>query len=114
LAVVAQALDALGGDDLDADVADPLSQVDGRVHPGGQGRELVQDEQGVLALSGLAAGGVVAVVLQHHPHRRIGPGLGQQGGHGEDGQVDVLVGPRSSVEGAGQGGEESRHACDLR
>jgi hypothetical protein len=50
--VVAQALDALGGDhDLDADVADPLGQVDGRVHAGGEGGELVQDQQGVLALS---------------------------------------------------------------
>jgi hypothetical protein len=54
LAVVAQAFDRLGGDDdLDADVADPLGQVDGRVHPGGEGGELVQDQQGVLALAGL-------------------------------------------------------------
>jgi len=51
LAVVAQALDALGGnDDLNADVAHALGQVDGAVHPGGEGAELVQDEQGVLAL----------------------------------------------------------------
>jgi len=48
----------------------------------------------------------VAVVLQHHPHGRIRLGLGQQGGDGEDGQVDVLVAPATSVEGAGQGGEE--------
>jgi hypothetical protein len=57
LAVVAQALDALGGDDdLDADVAHALGQVDGAVHARGQGRELVQDEQGVLALAGLPPG----------------------------------------------------------
>jgi hypothetical protein len=48
----------------------------------------------------------VAVVLQHHPHGRIRLGLGQQGGDGEDGQVDVLVAPGVAVEGAGQGGEE--------
>jgi hypothetical protein len=48
----------------------------------------------------------VAVVLQHHPHGRIRLGLGQQGGDGQDGQVDVLVGPVAAVEGAGQGGEE--------
>ena len=54
LAVVAQALDRLGGDDdLDADVADPLGQVDGAVHARGQSRGLVQDEQGVFALAGL-------------------------------------------------------------
>jgi hypothetical protein len=107
LAVVAQALDGLGGDDhLDADVTDPLGQVDGTVHPGGEGGELVQDEQGVLALAGFAAGGVVAVVLQHHPHRGIGFAFGQQGGDGEDGEVDVLVAPVAAVEGAGQGGEE--------
>ena len=42
LAVIAQALDALGGDDdLDADVADPLGQVDGRVDTRGEGAELV-------------------------------------------------------------------------
>jgi hypothetical protein len=76
LVVVTEALDGLGGDDdLDADVADPLGQVDRRVHARGESRELVQDEQGVLALAGLAAGGVVAVVLQHHPHRRVRLGL---------------------------------------
>ena len=102
LAVVAEAFDALGGDhDLDADVADPLGQVDGASRrPEARARELVQDQQGVLALAGLAAGGVVAVVLQHHPHGRIRLALGQQGGDGEDGQVDVLVatsGPRSKA-----------------
>jgi hypothetical protein len=75
-------------------------------HPGGEGRELVQDQQGVLALAGFAAGGVVAVVLQHHPHGRIRLGLGQQGGDGGDGQLHVLIAPRPAVEGAGQGGEE--------
>jgi hypothetical protein len=48
----------------------------------------------------------VAVVLQHHPHGRIRLRLGQQGGDGEDGQVDVLKAPAAPVEGAGQGGEE--------
>jgi hypothetical protein len=107
LAVVAQALDRLGGDhDLDADVTDALGQVDRAVHPRGEGAELVQDEQGVLSLSGLAAGGVVAVVLQHHPHGRIRLRLRQERGHGQDGQVDVLVGPRPAVEGTSEGGEE--------
>ena len=42
LPVVAEAFDRLGGDDdLDADVADPLGQVDGAVHTRGQGGELV-------------------------------------------------------------------------
>jgi hypothetical protein len=42
LAVIAQPFDALGGDhDLDADVADPLGQVDGAVHARGEGAELV-------------------------------------------------------------------------
>jgi hypothetical protein len=105
--VVAEAFDRLGGDDdLDADVADPLGQVDGAVHPRGQGGELVQHEDGVFAFSGFAAGGVVAVVLQYHPHGRIRLGLGEQGGDGEDGQVDVVVTPVAAVEGAGQGGEE--------
>ena len=36
--------------------------------PEARAREFVQDEQGVLALPGFAAGGVVAVVLQHDPH----------------------------------------------
>jgi hypothetical protein len=50
LAVVAEAFDRLGDDDdLDADVADPLGRVDGRVHAGGEDGELVQDEQGVFA-----------------------------------------------------------------
>jgi len=50
LAMVAQPFDALGGDhDLDADVAHALGQVDRRVHPGGQGRELVQGQQDVFA-----------------------------------------------------------------
>jgi hypothetical protein len=69
--VVAQALDALGGDhDLDADVAHALGQVDGAVHARGQGGELVQDEQGVLALSGLAAGGAWATSGYARPRRR--------------------------------------------
>jgi hypothetical protein len=42
LAVVAQALDALGGDhDLDADVAHALGQVDRRVDARREGGELV-------------------------------------------------------------------------
>jgi hypothetical protein len=46
LAVVAEAFDALGGDDdLDADVADALGQVDRAVDAGGEGGELVQDQQ---------------------------------------------------------------------
>src|SRR4029450_7943794 len=107
-AVVPEALDGLGGnDDLDADVTDPLGQVDGAFHARGQGAELVQDEQGFLALSWFAAGGVVAVVLQHDPHGRIRLRPGQQGGDGEDGQVDVLERPRPSVDGAGQGGAEA-------
>ncbi|MFL6224084.1 MAG: hypothetical protein ACJ75K_14965, partial [Actinomycetes bacterium] len=48
----------------------------------------------------------MAVVLQHHPHGRIRLALAEQGGDGEDGQVDVLVRPRPAVEGPGQGGEE--------
>jgi hypothetical protein len=48
----------------------------------------------------------VAVVLQHHPHRRIGLRLAQQRRHRQDGQVDVLIAPQSAVEGPGQGGEE--------
>jgi hypothetical protein len=48
----------------------------------------------------------VAVVLHHHPHRGVGLRLGQQGRHGQDGQVDVLVAPPAPVKGAGQGGEE--------
>jgi hypothetical protein len=72
LAVVAEAFDRLGGDhDLDADIAQALDQVDGRVHPGGEGGELIEHENGVFALARLAASGVVAVVLQHHPHGRI-------------------------------------------
>jgi hypothetical protein len=45
LTVIAQPLDALGGDDnLDADVAHPLGQVDGAVYTRGQSAELVEDE----------------------------------------------------------------------
>jgi len=54
LTVIAQALDALGGDhDLDADVTDLLGQVYRRVDPRGEGAELIQHEDGVLALAGL-------------------------------------------------------------
>jgi hypothetical protein len=48
----------------------------------------------------------VAVILQHHPHGGIGLGLAEQGGDGEDGQVDVLERPGAAVEGAAEGGEE--------
>ena len=48
--MVAQPFDALGDDhDLDADVAHALGQVDRRIHPEGQGRELVQGQQDVFA-----------------------------------------------------------------
>jgi hypothetical protein len=54
LTVVAQAFHALGRNhDLDADVAQPLGEVDGRVDARGEGGELVQDQQGVFALAGL-------------------------------------------------------------
>jgi hypothetical protein len=87
-----EALDTLGGDhDLDTDIPHSLGQVDRAVHARGEGAELVQDQQGVLTLAGFAAGGVVAVVLQHHPHRRIRLGLGQQRRHREDGQIHILM-----------------------
>ena len=47
--------------------------------PEARARELVQDQQGVFALAGFAAGGVVAVVLQHHPHGRIRLALAEAG-----------------------------------
>ena len=107
LAVVPEALDRLSSNhNLDADVPQPLDQVDGRVDPRGESTELVEHEDGVFALAGFAAGGVVAVVLQHHPHGRIRLRLGQQCRHGEDDEVDVLIAPVAAVEGAGQGGEE--------
>jgi hypothetical protein len=63
---------------MDADVADAFGQVDGRVHTRGEGRELVQDQQGVLAHSWLATEGAPLGTIGGPlgvPHRRRG---GQQ------------------------------------
>src|SRR4029450_10366816 len=89
-------------------VADPLDELDGGFAASGDGRELVEDEGGVLALPGLAEGGVVGEVLQQQPHAGIRVLAAGQVGGAQVGDVDVLERPagRAAVEAAGGGGEE--------
>jgi hypothetical protein len=64
LALIPKAFRGLGAeDDRDADVAEPFGEVDGLVGAALQRRELIQDQQHVIAHPGLAAGGEVAQVL---------------------------------------------------
>jgi len=84
LALIPKALGGLGPeDDRDADVAEAFGEVDGLVGAALDGRELVQDQQHVIADSGLAAGGEVAQVLQDEADG--GVGAAGDGGDGEHG-----------------------------
>jgi hypothetical protein len=75
LAFVAQPFGGLGAeDDRDADVAEALGQVDGLLGAALHGRELVQDQQHVIANTGLAAGGEVAHILQDQADGGVGVG----------------------------------------
>jgi hypothetical protein len=68
------------------------------------GGELVDHEQGGGA--GVLAGhGEVADVGQQDPQAGVGVQAGDHAGHGDDGQVAVLIGP-GAVEGWAEGGDE--------
>jgi hypothetical protein len=65
LALIAQPVRALRTEVQGAaGVADPLDELDGGFAAASDGRELVEDEGGVLALPWLSEGGVVGEVLQ--------------------------------------------------
>jgi hypothetical protein len=65
LALIAQAFGRLGAEDhRDANVAEAFGEVDGLVGAALDGRELIQDQQHVIACPGLALGGEVPEVFQ--------------------------------------------------
>ena len=76
-----------------AGIPDPLHELDGGLAAPGDGRELVKDQGGVLALAGLAEGGVVGEVLQQQPHGRIRVLAAGQIRGAQVGEVDVLERP---------------------
>jgi len=111
LALVAEAFGGLGAEDhWDADVAEAFGEVDGLVGAALDGGELVQDQQHVIAHSGLAAGGEVPEVFQDQADGGVGVLAAGDGGDGEHGQVDVLEPPKA-VGLASQGAEEGRVAA---
>jgi hypothetical protein len=73
-----------------AGIADPLDKLDGGLPAPSDGRELVKDQGAVLALTGLAEGGVVGEILQQQPQAGVGVLAAGQEGSPEVGEVDVL------------------------
>jgi hypothetical protein len=64
LALIPEAFGGLGAeDDRDTDVAEPFGEVDGLVGAALDGRELIQDQQHVIAHPRLAAGGEMPQVF---------------------------------------------------
>jgi hypothetical protein len=111
LALIAQAFGGLSAkDDWDADVAEAFGEVDGLVGAALDGRELIQDQQHVVAHPGLPLGGEVAEVFQDEADSGVGVGAAGDGGDGEHGQVDVLQAP-AAIGLASQGAEEGRVAA---
>src|SRR4029453_13313924 len=101
----------LGAEDhRDADVAEAFGQVDGLVGAALDGRELIQDQQHVIADSGLSSGGEVSEVFQDQADGGVGVGAAGDGGGGGHGQVDVLQAPAAGGR-AFEGAEEGRVAA---
>jgi hypothetical protein len=111
LAFVPEAFGGLGPeDDRDADVAEAFGQVDGLVGAALDGRELIQDQQHVIAHPGLLPRGEMPQVFQDEADGGIGVAAAGDGRDGQHGQVHVLQ-PPAAVGRAGQGAEEGRVAA---